>query len=65
MWQEIVIIIIVVAAFGKAGWSIYRFFKRPKHASPCDNCAGCQLKDVMKNSKETCDDYKKKEISRK
>lgn len=55
MWQEITIAIIVIAAFGWVGWKIYKFLTA-KNKTSCDNCAGCELKDIMKDRKENCKD---------
>ncbi len=51
MWQEITIAIIVIAAFGWVGWKIYKFLTA-KNKTSCDNCAGCELKDIMKDRKD-------------
>lgn len=58
MWQEIAVIFIGIVAFGIAGWNLYKILSGG-NASPCDKCTGCQLKEVMKDKKYRCKDYRK------
>ena len=55
MWQEILIWIIGIVAFGYAGYKIIRFFTK-KNASPCAGCtASCTIKDIKIATKENCE----------
>lgn len=47
MWQEILIIIVGLVAFGYAGWSVIRLFTKKESAS----CAGCSAECVLKETK--------------
>ncbi|AEW21806.1 hypothetical protein TFKS16_2222 [Tannerella forsythia KS16] len=58
MWQEIAVILIGIAAFGIAGWKLYKILSG-SNVSPCDKCTGCQLKEGIRDKKHTCKDYRK------
>jgi hypothetical protein len=58
MWQDITIIAIAMVVIGYLGRRIYVFFAKP--VSPCDNCAGCSLKEQLKSKKTECPERNKK-----
>ncbi|MFH1121034.1 MAG: FeoB-associated Cys-rich membrane protein [Bacteroidota bacterium] len=53
-FQEIIVLIIVTAAFSIAGYKLYRHFTNPlKGCSGCtSDCSGCQLLDLKKEIEE-------------
>lgn len=53
MWQEVIVILIGLAAFGCAGWRCYRFFKG-RGAPSCGCCSGCDAADALKAPGRTC-----------
>jgi hypothetical protein len=59
MWQDMAIIAIAIVVAGYLGYKIYCFFFT-KPSSPCDDCAGCSLKEQLKNKKTECPDRKVK-----
>ncbi len=52
--QEIIVLAIVLVAFGIAGYKIYRHLVNPlKGCSGCaSDCSGCQLQDLKKEIQE-------------
>ena len=53
MWQEVIVILIGLAAFGCVGRKFYLFF-RGKSGSTCGGCSGCDAADALKASGRTC-----------
>jgi hypothetical protein len=58
MWQEIIIAIIAVVVVGYVGYKIYHLLT--KQGSLCDNCAGCSLKEQLKDKSRNCKEFKHK-----
>jgi hypothetical protein len=49
MWQEISVILILLATAGYVGRKVYRLFAaRRRPPSPCDGCNGCPLGNKKK-----------------
>ncbi|MDR3250369.1 MAG: FeoB-associated Cys-rich membrane protein [Tannerella sp.] len=57
MWQEITVIITGIIISAYAGYKIYRRIKGG-NASPCDSCAGCSLKEQLKDKSLDCEEQK-------
>jgi hypothetical protein len=53
--QEIIVVIVLLAAMSYGGWRIYKVFLNA--GDPCSGCAGCPLKGqkkAQKKKKEDC-----------
>ena len=53
--QELLVVIVLLAAGGYGSWRIYKAFRNAK--DPCYGCAGCPLKaqkQAEKKKKEDC-----------
>lgn len=55
MWQLIIVIIIVAAAFGAAIYKLYlRFFSNRRYENACNGCSGCSLQKELKARQKGC-----------
>lgn len=58
MWQTVLVIAVVAAAFGYAGFRLYEAIRQPDN--PCRHCQGCALSDAKRKieaSKKSCEKF--------
>lgn len=53
--QQIIVVIIGILVFGYAIYKIGRSYRKSRRGDiSCSTCAGCELKQQMKNKKSSC-----------
>ena len=58
MWQDIAIVFIVISIIVFVGYRVTVIIKKPD--TTCNNCAGCPLKEQIKEKNLNCKDVEKK-----